>query len=155
MYTFILGSLPSRNNGSVAMTTCLQTEKDICEMTFNINITNCGGYYVYYMVKTPANSSYCVGKFTIEIFRSSYCLHCQSNMLKSVLHIYLIGLVIVYGCLMTVSTICQLHRGSNYVGGGHYSTWRNNRHAKCSDNLKVNWVHRPWLWINHRRSVHS
>jgi hypothetical protein len=70
------------------MTTCLQTENDICEMTVNINITNCGGYYVYYMVKTPANSSYCVGKFTIEIFLSTYCLHCQSNMFKSVLHIF-------------------------------------------------------------------
>jgi hypothetical protein len=67
---FRSGSLPNRNDGSVAMTTCLQTENNTCEMTFNINITNCGGYYVYYMVKTPTNSSYCVGKLTIEI------LHC-------------------------------------------------------------------------------
>jgi len=65
------------------MTTCLQTENDICEMTFNINITNCGGYYVYYMVKTPTNSSYCVGKLTIEILHclwSPYGLRWQSDL---------------------------------------------------------------------------
>ena len=62
LYSLITGSLPSRNDGNVAMTTCLQTENNTCEMTLNINITKCGGYYVYYMVNTPTNSSYCVGK---------------------------------------------------------------------------------------------
>ena len=62
LYSLITGSLPSINDGNVAMTTCLQTENNRCGMTFSINITNCGQYYVYYMVQTPTNSSYCVGK---------------------------------------------------------------------------------------------
>ena len=67
---FRSGSLPNKNDGSVAMTTCMQTENNTCEMAFNINITNCGRYYVYYMVETPTNSSYCVGKLAIEILHS-------------------------------------------------------------------------------------
>ena len=72
---FLSGSLPNRNNGSVAMTTCMHSENNICEMAFNINITNCGGYYVYYMVKTPTNSSYCVGKFPLK-----YYIVCKVHM---------------------------------------------------------------------------
>jgi hypothetical protein len=55
--------------------TCMQSENNICEMAFNINITNCGGYYVYYMVKTPTNSSYCVGKFPLK-----YYIVCKVHM---------------------------------------------------------------------------
>ena len=62
MYSLMAGSLPSSNDRNIAMTTCLQTENNTCEITFSINITNCGEYYVYYMVQTPTNSSYCVGK---------------------------------------------------------------------------------------------
>jgi hypothetical protein len=75
LFSFIPGSLPNKTDEHVAMVTCLQTENNICEMTFNINITKCWGYYVYQMEKTPTNSSYCVGKLTIDILHSLWSLY--------------------------------------------------------------------------------
>ncbi|CAC5411148.1 unnamed protein product [Mytilus coruscus] len=55
------GTLPTYDDGIVSREACVQTENDICEDSIDIEIRNCGGYYIYFLQKTPPNSSFCFG----------------------------------------------------------------------------------------------
>ncbi|XP_052090373.1 von Willebrand factor D and EGF domain-containing protein-like isoform X3 [Mytilus californianus] len=56
------GQLPSYEDGNVTREACLQTKNDICEQKINIQIKNCGRFYIYYLQRSTENSSYCFGK---------------------------------------------------------------------------------------------
>lgn len=58
---FILGTLPKYDDGNVSREACVQTENNICEESIDIEIRNCGGYYIYFLQETPPNSSFCFG----------------------------------------------------------------------------------------------
>ncbi|CAC5411168.1 unnamed protein product [Mytilus coruscus] len=55
------GKLPTENDGNVSRKACIQKENDICEQFIDIEIRNCGGFLIYYLQKTPPNSSFCFG----------------------------------------------------------------------------------------------
>ncbi|CAC5411146.1 unnamed protein product [Mytilus coruscus] len=55
------GTLPTYDDSNVSREACVQTENDICEESIDVEIRNCGGYYIYFLQETPANSSFCFG----------------------------------------------------------------------------------------------
>ncbi|XP_052074207.1 oncoprotein-induced transcript 3 protein-like [Mytilus californianus] len=55
------GTLPTYDDGNVSREACVQTENAICEQSIDIEIRNCGGYYIYFLKETPPNSSFCFG----------------------------------------------------------------------------------------------
>lgn len=57
------GTLPSFVDGNMTAIACMQTNNSVCEHTFNIEIRDCDGYYVYYLPPSPPNASYCFGMY--------------------------------------------------------------------------------------------
>ncbi|XP_071179457.1 von Willebrand factor D and EGF domain-containing protein-like [Mytilus edulis] len=57
----VLGTLPTVSDGNVTATTCLQTENSTCEISFNVQIRNCGNYLIYLLKNTTQNAAYCFG----------------------------------------------------------------------------------------------
>ncbi|VDI79905.1 Hypothetical predicted protein [Mytilus galloprovincialis] len=55
------GTLPTYDDGNVSRAACVQTNNDMCEQSIDIEIRNCGGYFIYFLQKTPPNSSFCFG----------------------------------------------------------------------------------------------
>ena len=54
------GEHPTVADGQVNRTVCFHWESDCCHWSTNIEVRNCGSYYVYYLTGTPAcNLRYC------------------------------------------------------------------------------------------------
>ncbi|CAC5371719.1 unnamed protein product [Mytilus coruscus] len=55
------GQIFSHDDGNVTKEACIQTKDDICEQKIDIQIKNCGSFYIYYLQHSPVNSSFCFG----------------------------------------------------------------------------------------------
>ena len=54
------GTHPTVADGQVTRTVCFHWGSDCCNWSNSVKVTNCGGYYVYYITSTPACSlRYC------------------------------------------------------------------------------------------------
>jgi len=69
------GAHPSRSDGVVSRTVCYNWDNDCCKWKNDIQVRNCGGYYVYELVHPPiCNLRYCgnagagQGIFSIRCF---------------------------------------------------------------------------------------
>ena len=46
---------------------CVKTEGSECNSTWEVDVHNCGAFYIYYLTPTlQCNQAYCVGKLTLE-----------------------------------------------------------------------------------------
>lgn len=64
------------------MLSSLQTENSTCEISFNVQIRNCGNYLIYLLKNTTQNAAYCFGnkfnEITISIFKKKIIFALQS-----------------------------------------------------------------------------
>lgn len=57
------GSHPTEKEGNVVRKACIHSFGNPCDEEFNINVKNCGSYYVYYLKPTYyCAAAYCAGK---------------------------------------------------------------------------------------------
>lgn len=63
----MLGTLPTEDDGNVGREACVQTENSMCKESVDLEIRNCGGYYIYFLQETPANSSFCFGLYDLML----------------------------------------------------------------------------------------
>ncbi|XP_052101114.1 von Willebrand factor D and EGF domain-containing protein-like isoform X2 [Mytilus californianus] len=55
------GTFPIVSDGNLTVAACLQTENSTCETSFNVQIRNCGNYFIYFLQNTTKNAAYCFG----------------------------------------------------------------------------------------------
>ncbi|XP_071172639.1 von Willebrand factor D and EGF domain-containing protein-like [Mytilus edulis] len=93
------GTLPVSEEGNVSRQVCVQSSSDICEYTITIEINNCGGYFLYYLDNTPANSSFCFGAGAVFCpdgmsSDTGYYPGCTSNFPKEIVPVNVAAVLI-------------------------------------------------------------
>ncbi|CAC5367711.1 unnamed protein product [Mytilus coruscus] len=90
------GTLPSVDDQNVTREACLQTQEDECEEKIDIQIRNCGGFYMYYLQHTPINSSFCFGKGPVlcpkrQSSETGYYPGCTSSFPNETFHVEVVS----------------------------------------------------------------
>ena len=90
------GSHPTVAEGNVVRKVCINSFGSVCDDTLDINVTNCGDYYVYYLK-------------TVDYCAVAYCAGEQCTVLSHV--------------LFPFNALVSGHPGERGVGGGSLGTY--------------------------------